>query len=526
MNILVVDDDLIEIRVISSIIDKERLGVREIFTASRVSEAREMLLSNSIDIVICDIEMPRENGLELLEWMKEKKHRASAIVLTSHADFGYASRAIKSGTENYLLKPVEDEELNNALDDVIKKQKEKKKQRLAEKNWDYHLQEIRETYFREVACGSLTGSREELLGAAQIRGITLQADGKYIPVLFCAKNWGSAFGDYSRNMQQFILKNIAGEILENHKINGFCCGVHERGIMAVIFSEKKDQKEQLRKVCQEFLDTFLQLYGCKMCAYVGEEVALEELGTQAQILNRRELNNVVFKGTVIFSDMQCLSCDVPAFDYEKFGELLAVNGAKEALKMIRDTVQSGVRKKAIDGELLIKFQKNILQESNVLLKKAGLKADLLFKENRYRELEKISCLSVENFEEWAMYLTDKIEKLFQGRKSSTAVEVAEEYIRNNLESIESCQDIAQAVYLDADYLSRLFRKRKGISLQKYLNQARMEQAKNLLTFTELSVSEIAIQTGYKNFSHFSTAFKREEKISPVEYRKKILGSVR
>lgn len=56
MNVLIVDDDLIEIRVVSSIIDRQRLGIEEIFTASRVAEARELLQSNSIDIVICDIE--------------------------------------------------------------------------------------------------------------------------------------------------------------------------------------------------------------------------------------------------------------------------------------------------------------------------------------------------------------------------------------------------------------------------------------------------------------------------------------
>lgn len=288
MNVLIVDDDLIEIRVISSIIDRQRLGIEEIFTASRVAEARELLQSSPIDIVICDIEMPRENGLELLEWMKEKKHRASAIVLTSHADFGYASRAIRSGTENYLLKPVEDEELNDALEEVIRKQKEKKKQRLAEKKWDNHLQEIREEYFREVAYGKLTGNRKELLNAAQIRGMELSEDTRYIPVLLCAKKWKGAFGECSPNMQQFVLKNIAGEILENHKQYGFCCGGHERGILVVISLTGEENREQLKEICQEFLDVFFQLYECKMCAYVGEETALEDLCSQVKVLERRE----------------------------------------------------------------------------------------------------------------------------------------------------------------------------------------------------------------------------------------------
>ena len=88
---------------------------------------------------------------------------------------------------------------------------------------------------------------------------------------------------------------------------------------------------------------------------------------------------------------------------------------------------------------------------------------------------------------------------------------AESYIRHNLDKIIGCEDVAREVCMNANYLSRLFKKEKGVPLQKYINQERIEKAKYLLTATDTSISIIAQMTGYSYFSHFSTAFKKSNK---------------
>ena len=95
MNLLIVDDDLHVIEGIERNLDWERLHIDQAFQALGVPAAKKVLASNPIDVMICDIEMPQETGLDLLEWIREEGFPIQAIFLTSYAKFEYEQRAIK-----------------------------------------------------------------------------------------------------------------------------------------------------------------------------------------------------------------------------------------------------------------------------------------------------------------------------------------------------------------------------------------------------------------------------------------------
>jgi two-component system response regulator YesN len=80
------------------------------------------------------------------------------------------------------------------------------------------------------------------------------------------------------------------------------------------------------------------------------------------------------------------------------------------------------------------------------------------------------------------------------------------------------------VYLNPDYLTRVFKKQTGLSISDYLQQQRIEYAKKLLVETNSSVSEVALAAGYSNFSYFSTIFKKSTELNPMEFRKMSLFS--
>ena len=79
--------------------------------------------------------------------------------------------------------------------------------------------------------------------------------------------------------------------------------------------------------------------------------------------------------------------------------------------------------------------------------------------------------------------------------------------------------IAGYLYLNPDYLSRLFRKKTGQSLKDYIIEMKIERAKYLMENTPLSIGVIAAKVGFANFSYFSQVFKRITKESPMEYRR-------
>ena len=93
-----------------------------------------------------------------------------------------------------------------------------------------------------------------------------------------------------------------------------------------------------------------------------------------------------------------------------------------------------------------------------------------------------------------------------------------EYLDQNFTSPITLDSLSETVYISKHYLSHLFKEQTGISPIKYLTSKRMEKACELLSETELPVSEVSKAVGYENPLYFSQVFKRIYGISPVKYR--------
>lgn len=98
------------------------------------------------------------------------------------------------------------------------------------------------------------------------------------------------------------------------------------------------------------------------------------------------------------------------------------------------------------------------------------------------------------------------------------VQKAMDFIRRNLDKDLSRGEIAEAIFLNPEYLSRLFRKETGGSLSDYILSEKMRAAQSLLSETGIPVSLVASKVGYSNFSYFSQVFKKHTGCSPMEYR--------
>ena len=97
------------------------LEVDNVITATSTKEAKDIITSNSVDILLSDIEMPGENGLQLIKWVAENYPDTICILLTSHADFAYAKESIKSGCFDYIVQPAPYSEIELTLSKAIAK---------------------------------------------------------------------------------------------------------------------------------------------------------------------------------------------------------------------------------------------------------------------------------------------------------------------------------------------------------------------------------------------------------------------
>ena len=98
------------------------------------------------------------------------------------------------------------------------------------------------------------------------------------------------------------------------------------------------------------------------------------------------------------------------------------------------------------------------------------------------------------------------------------------YIETHFKEELTRESLASEVFMNPDYLSKLFKKNTGSSLMDYVTKVRIERAKELLERTVLTISEIAIETGYSNTAYFTKMFKKYTNgVTPREYRKGLGG---
>ena len=127
MKLLVVDDEIIALEGLKYITDWKMHGIDDLYTAYNIIFAKEIIQKKSVDILLCDIEMPLGSGIELLEWIQQQNYDIKTILLTCHSEFRYAQSALRLGCVDYLLKPVEEEELEKVIDrtvSIIKRERE------------------------------------------------------------------------------------------------------------------------------------------------------------------------------------------------------------------------------------------------------------------------------------------------------------------------------------------------------------------------------------------------------------------
>ena len=137
MKLLIINDEIVTAETMKKEILWENYGVSEVFLAFNANEAKKLLEKQNIDILLCDIEMPGENGIELLHWVREKKMDVECIFLTCHANFAYAQEAVKLGCMDYVLLPARYEDIGDSVWKVVNRRKQeqerKKLQRYGEK---------------------------------------------------------------------------------------------------------------------------------------------------------------------------------------------------------------------------------------------------------------------------------------------------------------------------------------------------------------------------------------------------------
>lgn len=196
--------------------------------------------------------------------------------------------------------------------------------------------------------------------------------------------------------------------------------------------------------------------------------------------------------------------EITVFDFEKLETYMGMSTKDRFRKLEYTVVASNAMctRAAIEGGLPPDEAYDISEAMLQRLEKA----------KNIRELHDIMELT-------AVILAHEVQKN-KGKKNSYALEQCKNYISRNIFRRIYLKEIAEYAGMTPSYLSRLFSKKEGITIQQYIQREKVEKACNLLKYSDRSIADIAQYIGFQSQSSFTKIFKIWQGITPLEYRNK------
>jgi two-component system response regulator YesN len=527
--VLLVDDEIFAVKGIVSGVHWGRLGVSEVLEAYHAERAKQILMETPIDIVVCDIEMPEENGLELVQWINLNKPDVISVFLTCHADFSFARKAIQLGSYDYLLKPVIFSELESVLECALRKSRERReKEKAAEKLlkyesiWEDKKAERIERFWHDILSQRLLAKDSVIQEAISEYQLPISHEQEIVMILVKIEKSQASFHERDDEAAPSSLSKLAEELILD-KYDGQLVENHEGNMVILLYVDERSSfgNEELKEACKAFIIACNQSLYAGIWCYIGEKSALVDIVRSYHTLldwdRRNSLKvNHVFSLQDKMEVKQIGSSSTSFLDWTVWLD----KGDFSSISILIDEKLVRWNNRAFSVEQLHDIYYGFLQAVYEVLQKNGIPAERLMKDGLLPEVS-IATRNLAELSKWMKRMAAAvISLLFTQRPSNPIVQKIKEYIEQHLHVDISRDDLADYVYLHPDYLSRLFRKETGRSLSDYILQERMKKAANLLLHSNEPVSQIALNLGYGNFSHFARMFKRIYGITPLVFRKK------
>ncbi len=534
VQLLIVDDEVHAVRGLQAGVDWSKVRVTELFTAHSMKQAQEVYAEHRIDLMICDIEMPQGSGIDLLSWVREHSPQTETVFLTCHSDFGYAKRAIKLDSFDYLLKPVDYEELEDVLLRAIAKIRKDRELHTFEETykhyyrlWEAHRPLMKERFWQsllEQTIPAIPDKIQEQLTAHNLQHIQTS---RFTPVLIRIERWYKQLNQRDQQIMTYALRKAVEEQIGRDDPRAAVVSLKPHTLIAVVPFENELPAAGLMADCEEYIRCCNHYFSCDVICYPGVPAEIARIPAVASELVLRAEDNVTASNEVIPFRPYGGKADHRQIELPSAAEWTEwmKQGARERLQQAVRTYFQSLRdlKEGVRAPFLHTFYQGFLQWVFFVLQSKGLQVSQVFADNLLTEKPEEALRSVTALEEWVHYIIEvALNHIHSTENNMSIVDKVKQFVTGHIsEPGLSREDIAGHVYLNPDYLTRVFKKETGLSISDYLQQQRIEYAKELLASTDVSVSEVGLSAGYSNLSYFSTIFKKFTGLSPAEYRKQI-----
>jgi two-component system response regulator YesN len=531
-NLLVVDDEEIAIRGIVEGIDWSTLPIGNIYTAIDAEEAQSLLTAHTVHIMLSDIDMPNQSGIDLLEWTNEHSPSTVTIFLTGHADFKYAQQAVQLDCFDYLLKPIDHNALkacvNEALDkvrDLEQLAKIRGTYSIFYEQWSKQRPILIERFWLDVIHYRLSAAPQQLDSALQNYALPLQAGSLIRVVLISIEQWREEWSARDEEIMTYGVKNAAEELVLQSD-PGLIVQDGSGILYALLYSSSNGNEPStavINERCKTFINQCKSMLHCHLSCYIGENVEVKQLRASVQTLLSLERGNVSSTCAIIMERDNKQKQGNSAPQQAPFSDwaLLLESGKRTELALRIDECFDQMQQSSVDYTHMASFYYGFMNMLIEWLHKKSVQLTDVFT-NREWEVGENVLKSLARMRIWTQQLSAQVTEYANqnGKDVSQVVDKVQRYMEEHIGEEFSREQAAESVYLNPAYLSRLFRRETGYSLTDYLVRIRIVKARSLLEKTNNRVSDVALHVGYSNFSHFSKLFKKMTGLTPQEYRKK------
>lgn len=524
--VLVVDDEEMIADGLKLLIERGIPQCDVIAVAYDGTEGYDIALKEKPDIILTDVRMYEMDGIEMIRRLKQEGLDARYIILSGYAEFEYARQAIVLGVEDYITKPVEEEDLYQTFTKVcLSIQKERQNilrvEELQETVGEYS-QSMKEYYIRDILEGR--EFNEENRQMVQDEFFMNQSFLCSVFELAAGKNSSNDefVGDIlGRQCREQFGKGYSMEIIEGNEkyqwilLIGVKKQTELRKIKIILGKIRLLTQEQAESdVCvgiglwHKKTEGIKKSYEEALCA-----LNYKVINGPESLVSYDEIRNISSKPAQIpEEDIQELEKYINEMDnegcrktIEKIFRNLNKDGklSPENLQVLAiNLILSGIRKMPF-----MQLQLNEYLGKNIL------------------SLESIAKFrTMEQLKNWIINVICGMNELMLKQnlpEKRDVVKEVQEYINRNFNQEISLADISEKFFINPYYFSQLFKKKTGETYQNYLTGVRMDRAKKLLQETDLKIYEICEMVGYMDVNHFNRVFERREGIKPSNYRKNI-----
>lgn len=520
-SVLVVDDEELITEGMKMLVDWEALGFAVPDTAGDGHTALRMLGRRAYHLLITDIRMPEMGGLELIEALRSTGCRTKCIILSGYGDFQYAQKAIRFGVANYLLKPVEAEELARCLTELRQELDEESDRRVDERQT---RNMARDKLLQDYAAGALTA--DSLGRRCERFGIRLEGEQVQVAVVeltFSHKPVRDSM--YDDLLYRFGVRNIMEETIE-HSGRGYVYDESE-GMIGVLFhgngcgDEGGDNLRLLRSVCEAVRKWLKQ----EIAVGLGAAVSLEQAKTsRKQALCAIDQDRGDGEAVRVFEQVPAPEDAVWTADWDSDGLIRCLEegdyGRMTQLidGFVREKRERRLSNAVVQGQLFGLFPK-----LGRLIKRYGDDPAPFLAE---LERELLQCLGTGEppLERWlgdAMLRSGKHLAQLAKKKEPHVVHAILEFIGGHYAEDLSLKQIAGLYYMNTAYLGQLFKQKTGEPFNDYLNRTRISHVKRALAQNAYNGMETIHEAGFKSVEHFYRQFKRYEGVAFSEYKERL-----